>query len=71
MADPVAKKMSEASAEKMPQTKGKTNPAHTPHKGDRYRCERCGMEITVTADCKCNSPDHVHLECCAHEMTLS
>jgi hypothetical protein len=71
MADPVAEKMSQASAEKMPQGKAKTNPQRTPHKGDTYRCERCGMEITVTADCKCNDPEHVHLECCAHEMTLA
>ena len=71
MADPVAEKMSQASAEKMWQKKGKTNPKHTPHKGDTYRCERCGMEITVTSDCNCNNPDHVHLQCCEHEMMLA
>jgi hypothetical protein len=71
MADPVAEKMSQASAEKMPQGKGKTNSQHMPRKGDQYRCERCGMEITVTADCKCKSADHAHLECCEHEMTLA
>jgi hypothetical protein len=69
MADPVAEKMSQASAEKMPQTGMQQAASRSPHKGDQYRCERCGMQLTVTADCKCNDPDHVHLECCAHEMT--
>jgi hypothetical protein len=71
MADPVAEKMSQASAEKMPQTDGRHETKHAPHKGDQYRCERCGMELTVTADCKCRDVDHVHLECCGHEMTLT
>jgi hypothetical protein len=71
MTDPVAKKMSQASAEKMPKTGSPRDTKHTPHKGDQYRCERCGMQLTVTADCKCNATDHAHLECCGHEMTLT
>ncbi len=70
MADPVAAKMSQASNEKLPKT-GKASDKHTPHKGDQYRCERCGMAITVTADCNCHDARHVHLECCEHQMTLA
>jgi hypothetical protein len=41
---------------------------HTPRKGERYRCESCGMEIQVTAECGCQDPNHVELRCCGHEM---
>lgn len=45
------------------------NASHnTPKKGERFRCQQCGMELQVTADCKCNDPDHVHLQCCGQEM---
>lgn len=40
----------------------------TPHKGETYRCERCGMEMEVTADCGCDDPAMVHLECCGQEL---
>jgi len=59
MADRVAEKMSQASA-----TRGMS----LPKKGEQYRCEECGMEIKITADCRCNHPEHVHLECCGQEM---
>ena len=42
--------------------------ANTPKKGERYRCRECGMELQITADCKCDEPDHVHLQCCGQEM---
>jgi hypothetical protein len=71
MDDPVAKKMSQASAEKMPQSGMWQTTKHTPRKGDQYRCERCGMQLTVTADCKCNDAGHIHLQCCGHEMALT
>lgn len=41
----------------------------SPKKGEVYRCEKCGMEIQVTADCKCQDGNHVHFECCDQEMT--
>jgi hypothetical protein len=49
--------------------------AKTPHMpsktapkiGQRFRCRVCGMEVQVTAECKCN-PDQVHFECCDQEM---
>ncbi len=59
MADRVAEKMSEASALMM----------HPPKRGERFRCEKCGMEIAVTADCRCKDPEHIHFECCNQEMT--
>jgi len=37
-------------------------------KGDRFRCEECGMEIQVTAPCPCDDADHVHFQCCDKEM---
>ena len=48
MTDPVAKKMSQASA-----TPGgaATQERAAPKKGERYRCTNCGMEVQVTADC--------------------
>ena len=40
-----------------------------PHEGETYRCESCGMEMQVTADCGCEDPETVHLECCGHALT--
>jgi hypothetical protein len=37
-------------------------------KGDRFRCSQCGMEVEITADCRCTEPDHVHFQCCGEEM---
>jgi hypothetical protein len=39
-----------------------------PHKGEHYRCETCGMEIDVTAECQCEAEDGPHFECCGHEL---
>jgi hypothetical protein len=39
-----------------------------PKKGDKFRCAKCGMEIQVTADCKCGPDAHVHFHCCDREM---
>jgi hypothetical protein len=41
----------------------------TPKKGETFRCEKCGMEIQVTADCKCKDAEHVHFECCGQPLT--
>jgi len=43
--------------------------ASRPKKGDRFRCEKCGMALEVTADCRCQAPAHVHFHCCEQEMT--
>jgi hypothetical protein len=40
-----------------------------PKKGDRFRCDSCGMEIQVTVDCKCREDEHVHFHCCGREMS--
>jgi hypothetical protein len=40
-----------------------------PKKGDRFRCEECGMEILVTADCGCQDGEHVQFECCGKDLT--
>jgi hypothetical protein len=50
--------MSEASALMM----------HPPKRGERFRCEKCGMEIAITADCRCKDPEHIHFEWCNKEM---
>ena len=39
-----------------------------PKKGDRFRCQACGMEIQVTADCRCQEGEHVHFHCCGQEL---
>jgi hypothetical protein len=39
-----------------------------PKKGERFRCEKCGMEVQVTTDCACNKPETVHFQCCGKEL---
>ena len=38
-----------------------------PQKGDKFRCDSCGMQIQVTADCR-SDEDHPHFSCCGQEM---
>lgn len=57
--DPVDRKMSEASA---------TIGMAPPKKGERFRCESCGMQLEITADCHCKEDEHVHFECCGKEL---
>ena len=40
----------------------------SPQKGERFRCGVCGMEILVTADCRCEDPGMVHFHCCGQEL---
>jgi RNase P subunit RPR2 len=56
MAASMTEKMSEASA------------TRTPKKGERFHCEKCGMEIQITVDCKCEDPHHVQFTCCGQPM---
>ena len=39
-----------------------------PKKGDRFRCAKCGMEIQVTSDCRCQEEEMVHFHCCGQEL---
>ena len=55
--DTIAKKMSEASAKATP-----------PKKGEKFRCQQCGMAIEVTNSCNCKDGSGVHFECCHQEM---
>jgi len=59
----VTDKMSEASG-KVPVDTG----VGSPKKGERYRCEKCGMEVQVTADCRCQQSSMVHFHCCVQEL---
>jgi hypothetical protein len=61
--DPVAAGMSRSD-------KKVTNPEDQapPRTGDRYRCDQCGMELEVVADCA-GGASGVHLECCGQELT--
>lgn len=63
MTDPVAQKMSEASA-----ARANADERNTPRKGERYRCARCGMELQVTADCGCPDSEHVQFRCCGQDL---
>jgi hypothetical protein len=56
-------KMSEAS-DKAPVDEG----VGSPKKGERFRCEKCGMEVQVNVDCGCDQPDMVHFHCCGQEL---
>jgi len=56
-------KMSEAS-DKVPVDTG----VGRPKKGERFRCAKCGMEVQVTADCRCQEPSKVHFHCCGQEL---
>jgi hypothetical protein len=38
-----------------------------PKKGDRFRCETCGMELEITVECQCKD-ERVHFHCCGEEM---
>ena len=40
-----------------------------PKKGDRFRCDQCGMEIEVTVDCNCKAGEHVHFHRCGRELS--
>jgi len=62
----MTKKMSEAGSGR-PETKDVR--VGTPKKGDCFRCQRCGMEVQITADCGCNNPGEVHFHCCGQELT--
>lgn len=42
-----------------------------PKKGEKYRCEQCGMEIEVTVECNCKGDEHVHFHCCGQELVKS
>ncbi len=57
-----------------PQTvepRGRTEKAasqSTPKKGERFRCEQCGMELQITTDCACEGTGHSQFRCCNQEM---
>lgn len=55
----------------MTEKKGESNQTEKsmPKKGERYRCEKCGMELQVTVECGCQDASHVHLECCGQDLT--
>lgn len=43
-----------------------------PKKGDKFRCEKCGMALEITKDCPCDEKEgHVHFHCCDQEMVKS
>ena len=63
-ADPMAQGMSKSGSGRPVLEK---DLGRTPKKGDRFHCDACGMEVSVTADCTCHD-NHAHLECCGQEM---
>ena len=62
MADYVAERMSRSST---------TTPTVSPKKGERVRCSICGMEIKVTADCRCQDAEGAHFQCCGQATAQS
>jgi hypothetical protein len=41
---------------------------NNPKKGEKFRCNTCGMELEITSDCRCKDPDMVHFECCGRQL---
>jgi hypothetical protein len=39
-----------------------------PKAGEKFRCEKCGMEMTVTKECPCPDDSRMTLECCDQSM---
>lgn len=63
----MTEKMSEAGSGAVP-TKERDSGIGNPKKGERFRCRVCGMEVQVTADCRCEDPAMVHFQCCGQEL---
>lgn len=38
-----------------------------PVTGDMFRCDKCGFEVQVITECKCDEPC-VDLNCCGQDM---
>jgi hypothetical protein len=36
-------------------------------KGDHFRCDKCGLEVEVQADCHCHD-EAEHFHCCGEPM---
>jgi hypothetical protein len=44
-----------------------THTKQLPKTGDTLRCQKCGMEVKVSQDCKCDS-GQPRLECCGQPL---
>jgi hypothetical protein len=40
-----------------------------PRKDERFRCQKCGMEIEIITDCKSTGGHHARFECCGQPLT--
>jgi hypothetical protein len=58
----MTKKMSTAADEGMPKV------ATPPKKGDRFHCDKCKMEVQITAECGCKDSSEVYFQCCGQPM---
>jgi len=56
----MTQKMSEASDQ---------SAASHPKKGEKFRCVTCGMELQITADCRCKGPESAHFQCCGKQLS--
>ena len=57
--------------EKMSEASGKVEldeGVGSPKKGERFRCQKCGMEVQITGDCRCKDSSMVHFHCCGQEL---
>ncbi len=54
----------------MPQQQTQKSPkaTHQPRSGETYRCQKCGMEMEVKQDCKCEQ-GAPRMECCGQPLT--
>jgi hypothetical protein len=61
--EPMTQGMSKAGSGR-PLTEGEST---FPRQGERYRCDKCGMEVEVMAECACHEPSE-HFHCCGQPM---
>jgi hypothetical protein len=40
-----------------------------PKVGEHFRCQKCGLEIEITANCKGTGGHHARFECCGQPLT--
>jgi hypothetical protein len=64
-------KRSDQMTESMSKSSGRVltkGAAQSPKKGEKYRCESCGMKLEVTESCNCKNEEEPHFRCCGGPM---
>jgi len=51
-----------------PQRTSSERSAGSPKQGEKFRCSKCGMELQINKDCRCNDPAMAHFSCCGQSL---